>query len=176
MPCTIIQAVETAVLHIQFIFNTYRRAIARRIFLLRLRFSPVFTNCKIKRRQNRFNEIMARQRQTDFLLLLKLKKYKSFWSKAKLSVTEYLTHSINFNEASQLILYSNIIIIINHSSLCFWCDPAVPSALPAPRWYPCRSAPSRWRCAGFARCSGWRCSETLCPGAAGLSETAGVSV
>lgn len=64
---------------------------------------------------------------------------------------------------------------MHSSSLCFWCGPAVPSALPAPRWYLCRSALSRWRCADFVQYSGWRYSENLCPGAAMPSGTAGVS-
>lgn len=82
-------------------------------------------------------------------------------------------HKVSTLSTHNLIPYSSIISI--HSSLCFWCGPAVPSALPAPRWYRCRSAPSHWRCADFARYSGWHCSETLCPGAARFSVTAGAS-
>lgn len=86
---------------------------------------------------------------------------------------EYVACSFSSYSLYHMAPHSNPIWI--HSSLCFWCGPVVPAALPAPLWCHYRSGLSLQRAVGFVQCFGWHCSETLCPGAARLSGTAGVS-
>lgn len=133
----------------------------RIIFLLRLRFSPVFTNYKISKKENLFK-----------------KKKKS--GIGDLKNVSNLQHSGEprakrlHHDLQACILHHSISEIV-HSSLCLWCDPAVPSVLPALRLCRRQPAPSHWRYAGFFRCSGWHYSETQCLAEAELAGTADTS-